>query len=98
MPKRILAIDQVETPDIDILGRVWYGDFKLICTVYASDPVKLQMRVESEWITVNSNDIDIQLKKKGAVSDVTLAHDIDYKVITETQGAEVFISKIDPHR
>ena len=58
----------------------------------------LQFRIEEEWITVNFNNTDILLKKKGAVLDITLAHDVDYKMFTESPGAEVFISKIDPHR
>ena len=98
MPKKILATDQDQTPDPDILGKAWYGDFQLYCTAYASDPATLQMRIEKEWITVNFNNTDIQLKKKGAVLDVTLAYDIDYRVITANAGAEVFISRIDPHR
>ena len=98
MPKKILAADQDQTPDPDILGKAWHGDFQLYCTVYASDPATLQMRIEKEWITVNFNNTDIQLKKKGAVLDVTLAYDIDYRVITANAGAEVFISRIDPHR
>ena len=98
MPKKILAADQDQTPDPDILGKAWHGDFQLYCTVYASDPAMLQFRIEKEWITVNFNNTDIQLKKKGAVLDVTLAYDIDYRVITANAGAEVFISRIDPHR
>ena len=98
MPKRILATDQVETPDDDILGKAWHGDFQIVCTVYASDPVIFQFRVEKQWINANFNNTDIQLKKKGAVLDVTLAYDVDYRVITANAGAEVFISRIDPHR
>ena len=98
MPKKILAIDQVETPDDDILGKAWHGDFQLYCTAYASDPAMLQFRIEKEWITVNFNNTDILLKKKGAVLDITLTHDVDYRMFTESPGAEVFISKIDPHR
>ena len=60
--------------------------------------MKFQIRVEKEWIDVNFNETDIELKKKGAVLDATLAHDLDYRVVTANPGAEVFISKIDPHR
>ena len=98
MPKKILATDQVETPEADILGKHWYGDFQIYCTAYASDPATFQMRIEKEWITVNFNKSDIELTKKGAVLDVTLAYDVDYRVITANPGAEVFISRIDPHR
>ena len=98
MPKKILAADQDRTPDPDILGKAWYGDFHLYCTAYTSDPAMLQFRIEKEWITVNFNNTDILLKKKGAVLDITLTHDVDYRMFTESPGAEVFISKIDPHR
>ena len=98
MPKRILATDQDQTPEADILGRDWHGDFQIVCTAYGSDPVKFQIRVEKEWIDVNFNKTDIELTKKGAVLDVTLAYDVDYRVVTANPGAEVFISRIDPHR
>ena len=98
MPHKILATDQVETPEADILGRDWHGDFQIVCTAYGSDPVKFQIRVEKEWIDVNFNKIDIELTKKGAVLDATLAYDLDYRVVTANPGAEVFIIKIDPHR
>ena len=98
MPKKILAADQDRTPDPDILRKAWYGDFQLYCTAYTSDLAILQFRIEKEWITVNFNNTDILLKKKGAVLDITLTHDVDYRMFTESPGAEVFISKIDPHR
>ena len=73
-------------------------NFKSTAQPTLQNPVKLQIRVEKEWIAVNFNKTDIELTKKGAVLDVTLAHDLDYRVVTANPGAEVFISKIDPHR
>ena len=44
MAHTILATDQTETSDDQILGKDWAGKYQLLCTVYAADPVKIQVR------------------------------------------------------
>ena len=78
--------------------RIGTVNFKSTAQPTLQIPATFQMRIEKEWITVNFNKTDIELTKKGAVLDVTLAYDVDYRVITANPGAEVFISRIDPHR
>ena len=100
MPKRILATDQDQTPDDDILGgRIGTVNFKCYCTAYASDPATFQMRIEKEWITVNFNKTDIELTKKGAVLDVTLRIRCRLQALSrQIQGQRSLSVGSDPHR
>ena len=101
MAKVILATDQTETPENDILGKDWYGEFQLHCRVYASDEVFLQANdpddPDTDWITANLNGVDIKLSKVGAVLDIILARDMDYRLYTANAGAKVVIAKHNPH-
>ncbi len=99
MPKKILATDQTETPKADILGKAWYGEFQLLCEVYASDEVIMQVRSgpKGTWNNAKFNGRDIKLTAAGEVLDVKLAKGYQYQLITANPGAEVFIEKHDPH-
>ena len=101
MAKIILATDQEETPEADILGKDWYGLFQIFCTVYASDEVFLQANdpddPDTDWINANLNGVDIKLSRVGAVLDVKLVRDIDYRLYTANPGAKVVIAKHNPH-
>ena len=98
MPKKILAADQDRTPDPDILGKAWYGEFQLLCTTYASDEVVMQVRVPGgTWNNAKFNGRDIKLTAAGEVLDVKLVKDYEYQLMTANDGAEVFIAKHDPH-
>ena len=98
MPYTILNTDQPNTPDDDILGKDWYGEFQLACILYGSDPVRLQFRDPGEtWLNARFNGTVIQLQAQGDVLDVKLVKDRDYRLITANPGAKVTISKHDPH-
>ena len=101
MAKVILDTDQEETPEDNILGKDWYGEFQLFCTVYASDEVFLQGNdpddPDTDWVNANLNGVDIKLSKVGAVLDVTLARDLDYRLHTANAGAKVVIATHNPH-
>ena len=101
MAKTLLATDQKETPEADILDENWYGEFQLHCRVYASDEVFLQANdpddPDTDWINANLNGVDIKLSRVGAVLDVKLARDIDYRLYTANAGAKVVIAKHNPH-
>ena len=101
MAKVILATDQTATPEADTLGKDWYGDFQLFCTTYDSDEVVMQGNdpddPDTGWITVNFNGVDIKLSRVGAVIDVKLARDIDYRLHTAEAGAKVVIAIHNPH-
>ena len=96
MARQILKTTQTES---EVLDTDWYGEYQIVCTVYASDPVKLQfLRPGSTtWITARYNNTEIQLSSVGDVLDVKLTKGYDYRLHTENEGAEVFIDKHDPH-
>ena len=101
MAKTILATDQTETPEDQILDENWYGEFQLHCRVYASDEVFLQSNdpddPDTEWINANFNGVDIKFSKVGSVFDVKLARDMHYRLYTTNAGAKVVIAKHDVH-
>ena len=98
MAKVILKSDQTATPDADILGKDSYGTYKLVCTVYNSDPVFWQIRTPGgNWIDARLNARKIRLAATGDTADVTLTKGYDYRVATASKGAEVWIDAHDPH-
>ena len=98
MAKVILKSDQTHTPDADILGEHWYGEYQLTCSVYASDPVNIQIRTPGgNWNNARFNGKEIQLTAAGDTADVKLTKGYDYRLVTATEGAEVFIDAHDPH-
>ena len=99
MPHTILAIDQTETPDEQILGKDWAGEYQLLCTTYAADEVVLQVRPRGTetWNTAKFNGQEIKLTAAGDVLDIRLVRDYEYQLSTENAGAEVVIAKHDVH-
>ena len=99
MAHTILATDQTETPDEQILGKDWAGEYQLLCTTYASDEVVLQVRPNGTetWNTAKFNGREIKLTGVGEVLDVRLVRDYEYQLSTENAGAEVVIAKHNVH-
>ena len=98
MAKVILKTDQTATHKDDILGEHWYGKYQLLCSVYASDPVKLQVRPPGgSWMNAKFGGKDIELTAAGDTIDVTLTKGYDYQLVTENPGAEGWIDSHDPH-
>ena len=98
MAKCILKTDQTETPDADILGRDWYGDYQLHCSVYGSNVVKVQTRVPGgTWNNAKFEGNDFELTAAGDSTKIEITRRIDWRVWTAAQGAEVWIDKVDPH-
>ncbi len=99
MPHTLLATDQTETPDDQILGKDWAGEFQLLCTTYASDDVVLQARVPgtTTWHNTRFNGQEITLTTVGDVLDVRLVRDYEYRLTTANAGAEVHIAKHNVH-
>ena len=99
MARTILATDQTETPDDQILGRDWAGEYQLLCTTYAADEVVLQVRPKGTetWNTAKFNGNDIKLTAAGDVLDVRLVRDYEYQLTTANAGAEVVIAKHNIH-
>ena len=98
MAKAILKTDQTSTADTDILGKDWYGEYNLVCSVYDSADAHVQFRVPGgTWINARYNGSEIKLTAAGENVDVKLVRDFDYRISTETAGAEVWIAKHDPH-
>lgn len=97
MPHTILATDQTETPDDQILGKDWAGEYQLLCTTYASDEVVLQVRPRGTetWNTARFNGRAIKLTAAGEVLDTRLVRDYEYRLMTANAGAEVVIAKHD---
>ncbi len=107
MAKKILAKTQTKTQTDAILDERWEGDFQIFCAVYgaSAQPVKLQQRVptqgikpESGWVNVKFEGNDIELTAAGDTIIVTLTRGYDYRLKTDTAGAEVYIDKVDTHR
>lgn len=91
----ILETDQTQTPDNKILDKNWAGDFQLYCKTYAETLVNLEIREPGgTWQTARFDDKAIQLKAAGEVLDIRLAKDYDYRLKTQTAGAEVLIAKV----
>lgn len=99
MAKTILATDQTETPDEQILGKDWAGEYQLLCTTYASDEVVLQVRPRGtpSWSTAKYNGSDIKFTAVGDIFDVKLVRDYEYRLQTANIGAEVVIAKHNIH-
>ena len=94
----ILKTDQTETAAADILGTDWYGEYQLLCTTYATAEVLLQVRVPGgTWQNARYNGTAIKLTAAGDTLDVKLAKAYEYRLSTETAGAEVYIAAHDPH-
>ena len=71
------------------------GNFQSACDVYASDEVILQFRVSPDRSWVNARQIDgteIKWTQAGMIFEITLAEAFDYRVITTTAGAEIFLA------
>lgn len=98
MAKVILKTDQTATAEADILGKDWYGEYQLLCTTYDSAEVLLQVRTPGgTWLNARYDGQEIKLTAAGDTLDVKLARDYEYRLNTETAGAEVCIAKHDPH-
>ena len=99
MPHTLLATDKTETPDNQILGKDWAGEYQLLCTTYDSAEVVLQVRPKgtTTWNTAKFNGQEIKLTAVGDVLDVRLVRDYEYRLMTATAGAEVVIAKHDIH-
>ena len=94
----ILESDQTRTPDEKRLDKEWAGEFQLLCTVYTSHPVKMQVRPDNgEWLDAKFNGETIQLTGVGEVLDIKIARNFEYQLVTETAGAEVHIAKHNIH-
>lgn len=99
MPHTILPSTETHTPDDQILGKDWAGEYQLLCTTYDSAEVVLQVRPQgtTTWNTAKFNGQEIKLTAVGDVLDVRLVRDYEYRLMTETAGAEVVIAKHDVH-
>ena len=98
MANVILKSDQTATPDADILGTDWYGEYQLLCTTYGTAEVLMQVRVPGgDWVNARYDGTEIKLTAAGATLDVKLAKSYEYRLSTETAGAEVYIAAHDPH-
>jgi len=99
MPHVILSSTETETPENQILGKDWAGEYQLLCTTYASDEVVLQVRPRgtSAWHTAKYNGNDIKFTAVGDIFDVKLVRDYEYRLLTENAGAEVVIAKHNIH-
>ena len=98
MAKVILKTDQTQTPDADILGDAFYGEYQLLCTIYAAAEVLLQVRLPGgTWQNARYDGNEIKLTAAGDTLDVKLAKAYEYRLSTETAGAEVYIAAHDPH-
>lgn len=99
MPHTILATDQTQTPDDQILGKDWAGEYQMLCTTYAADEVVLQVRPRgtSSWHTAKYNGNDISWSAVGDIFDVKLVRDYEYRLLTANAGAEVVIAKHNIH-
>lgn len=94
----ILKTDQTATPDADILGAAWYGEYQLLCTTYAAAEVTLQVRPPGgTWQNARYDGKEIRLTAAGDTLDVKLAKSYEYRLSTATAGAEVYIAAHDPH-
>lgn len=95
----ILRRTQTETPDDQILGKDWAGENQLLCTVYGSDEVVLQVRPRGSttWLNARYNSEEIKFSAAGDIYNISLARDYEYRLSTATAGAEVVIAKHDVH-
>lgn len=99
MAKVILNTNQEETPEADILGKDWAGEYQLLCTTYASNEVVLQVRPQGTtvWINARFNGQEIKITAAGDTLDVRLVRDYEYRLMTANIGAEVVIAKHNIH-
>lgn len=95
----LLATGQSETPEDNILGKDWHGEFQILCQTYGSDEVVLQARVPgtTTWNNAKFNGNEIKLTAAGDVLDVRLVRDYEYRLMTAKAGAEVHIAKHNVH-
>ena len=100
MAQTILNSDKEESR---ILGKDWYGKYQIACMVYTGHPVKLEFRNPDHstrggtWITARFNGTEIVFNAAGDVFDFVFVRDFDYRLITDTAGAEIDVGKHDPH-
>ena len=90
--RKLLGTTDTATPDADVIKEVW-GELHLLCQVYASNEVNLQLRAagETTWNNASFNGDDITLSAAGAVAEVRVVPGYEYQVATATAGAEVWM-------
>ena len=95
MAKAILKSDQTQGA---VLGINHYGEYQLFCDTYTDSEVFLQIRrTGGTWKNARYNGNEIKLTAEGDVLDITVKKSFDYRLFTETAGAEVWIERADPH-
>ena len=93
----ILATDQTQTPESDILGENWYGDHHVSCSVYGGSPIMFQWQdKKGNWLDASFEGTLITLTRAGDVAIVTLAASTNYRVKTAVAGSEVEITIQNP--
>ena len=84
----LLSATHTETPADDVLKNAW-GEHHLLCTTYGSD-VNLQVRVpDGTWNNASCNGEDIILGAAGAIAEVRLIPEYEYRISTGTAGSVV---------
>lgn len=87
----LLSAGQTVTPADDVLTKAW-GEHHLLCTTYGSD-VGLQVRVPGgTWVPVSYNGDAITLGAAGAMAEVRLIREYEYRAVTATAGSVVVIA------
>lgn len=105
IPHIVLKKTDTNADTNTVLGADYEGDYQIGCTAYAAD-VTLQWRPRSEtgetdhawlpaFLQTSSGAVAIRLTRAGAVLDITLIKDFDYRFITASAGSEVVMGKHD---
>ena len=94
----ILESTQTETADDKILGKDWAGEFQLFCKTFPNNATSVHLQIrepDGTWINAMFDGKEIQITTAGDVLDIRLVRDYEYRLNTDTAGAEVLIAKYD---
>ena len=89
----ILSATETES---EVLGTQYAGQYQLVCLVYGSSPVMLEVRDPDHsdtWVTARYNSTDISFNAAGDSLDVVLTKGFDYRLKTTTAGAVISIDR-----
>ena len=94
----LLKPNQTQTPDDSIICETFSGTYTLLCVKYVDSPVRLQVKEVggAEWQDATFAGVAKVLEKQGATLELPIAPCFEYRVVTDTAGAEVVaIPEID---
>ena len=91
MEIKILSPSQNHTPSENIICDTFAGNYTLLCVKYADSPILVQVKPPNDnaWQNAVFAGKPIQLTEAGEAVNLPIVPCFEYRVATDTAGAEV---------